>query len=228
MRLAILGVASLALLSTGQTRPPPAPTGTITGNVKLVMNGNPISIDKNVWVYVEHETPQPMDIGKGKKFTIKQQGQKFNPLIVVIPTGATVEFPNLDKNKHSVFSPRKDQWPGFDLARFDQGAPDKERTFKVAGEYDIYCDMHPKMAATVKVVPTMYSAQVDESGNYTLAVPPGNYWVWAWTPGDAKSRSTGKIAVGAGATVPVAALNVQAKPLPTTHLDKNGNPYKYP
>jgi len=46
---------------------------------------------------------------------------------------------------------------------------------------EVYCHLHPNMAATVVVTPNRWYARPDSSGRYRIPdVPPGQYTVVAW------------------------------------------------
>jgi plastocyanin len=82
--------------------------------------------------------------------TILQQGIAFKPGSVKVNVGGQVIFRNEDPFGHNVYSPSKG-------GIFDIGlqAPDSETSvaFKEAGDYIIQCRIHPKMKATVTVMP---------------------------------------------------------------------------
>jgi plastocyanin len=109
---------------------------------------------------------------------IEQLDRRFSPDIVAVPVGSTVSFPNMDPIFHNIFSLSKPR--SFDLGSYDKG---ETRTvlFPKPGIVEIYCHLHPNMAATVVVTPNRWYAQSDKSGHYRIQdVPPGNYTIVAW------------------------------------------------
>jgi plastocyanin len=109
---------------------------------------------------------------------IQQLDRRFLPDLVVVPAGSTVSFPNMDPIFHSVFSLSKAK--AFDLGSYDKGETRKV-LFSKPGIVDVYCHLHPNMAATVVVTPNRWYARVDSSGHYQIPdVPPGQYTVVAW------------------------------------------------
>jgi len=121
-----------------------------------------------------------------------QKGLLFQPHIVVVQVGTTVDFLNSDKVAHNVFWPSLMQGtkklPGKNLGTWPQG---EKRSFKFdqPGVAAMLCNVHPEMSGYVVVVPTPYHATTDKSGNYKIEnVPDGQYNVVAWHEG-AKSSS---------------------------------------
>jgi plastocyanin len=121
-----------------------------------------------------------------------QKGLLFQPHLLVIEAGTTVDFLNSDKVAHNVFWPSLMQGtkklPGKNLGTWPQG---EKRPFKFdqPGVASLLCNVHPEMAAYIVVVPTAYHATTDKSGNYKIEnVPDGQYSVVAWHEG-AKSQS---------------------------------------
>lgn len=125
---------------------------------------------------------------------IEQRDRRFSPDIAVVPAGSSVSFPNMDPIFHNIFSLSKPK--SFDLGSYDKG---QTRTvlFPKPGIVEVYCHLHPNMAATVVVTPNRFYAQPDKSGQYQIPnVPPGTYTVVAW------HRTAGffrkQITIGAG------------------------------
>lgn len=157
-----------------------ASAGTISGKVSGV-NGESV-------VYVEaiagKTFPAPTE-----KPVIDQKGLMFQPHLVAVQQGTTVEFLNSDKVAHNVF------WTAIggnkklthNLGTWPQGEK-KSFKFDNPGEVPLLCNVHPEMSAYIVVVPTPYFATTDKSGNYKIEnVPDGSYNVTAWHEGAKKS-----------------------------------------
>lgn len=176
MKVVVPIIATLALSAS-------AFAGTISGKVSGV-NGESV-------VYV--------DTIQGKTFpapaehpVIDQKGLLFQPHILVVLAGTTVDFLNSDKVAHNVFWPSIQQGgkklPGKNLGTWPQG---EKRSFKFdqPGAAALLCNVHPEMGGYVVVSPTPYYATTDKSGNYKIEnVPDGQYNVVAWHEG-AKNQS---------------------------------------
>jgi plastocyanin len=114
-----------------------------------------------------------------------QKSLLFQPHILIVQVGATVDFLNSDKVAHNIFWPsvsgnkkmshNMGTWPSGEKRAFKFDAP---------GVVPLLCNVHPEMSAYVLVVPTPYYAETDAEGNYKLQnVPDGSYTVSAWHEG---------------------------------------------
>jgi plastocyanin len=193
--------------------PPPAPEaapGNIRGKVS-VPGGEPVA-----YVYVENITAPPV---KGQKVSIEQVGKKFVPAWAVVQRGTTITFPNRDNIYHNVFSLSSGNT--FDLGLYNAGAEAKTHTFMEPGAVDIYCNIHPQMAASALVVPNRYFAKVKADGSFEIAgVPAGRRKVVAWAPGS--RLATEWVEVAGGHT---ADLNLKLDPKSPGHKNKSGQSY---
>jgi len=150
-------------------------------SVKLGKAGDedPIAFERSrVVVYLEGEVAGNAAAADPKPVEIKQIDRQFVPDLAVVPVGATVSFPNMDPIFHDVYSLSK-------VKSFDLGAYDKGQTRRVAfikpGVVEVYCHLHPNMAATIVVLANRYYARPDRDGQYRIAkVPPGHYTLVAW------------------------------------------------
>jgi plastocyanin len=125
-----------------------------------------------------------------KHFLMDQKGLLFQPHILVVPVGATVDFLNSDKVAHNVFWPAVggDKKAGHNLGTWPQGEK-KSWKFDHAGVAPLFCNVHPEMSGAVVVSPTPYYAEADKSGNYKIEnVPDGQYSVVAWGEGMKESK----------------------------------------
>jgi len=212
--------APLLLLLVGAAPAPPA--GTITGSVLAVQNGARVT-SPYVYVYLRPVKPPVKAPGEGMKFEIHQKGEAFVPNVLVVPRGAVVAFPNDDGNtSHNVFSPTE---PHFDLGRAN-GTESRNLNQKFDDDlaFDIYCDIHQKMWAKVKVVDSTYIAPVKD-GSYSFGnVAPGSYQVVAWAPSSTEVMSE-RITVTDGQTVTPKQLHLQLQRIDVEHTRIDGSPY---
>jgi plastocyanin len=122
--------------------------------------------------------PASSDPSSPAVFTIEQLNRRFSPDLLVLPVGSTVSFPNMDPIFHNIFSLSKAK--SFDLGSYDKGKT-REVVFPKPGVVDVYCHLHPNMAATIVVTPNRWFARSDKSGQYRIEdVPPGKYTLVAW------------------------------------------------
>jgi plastocyanin len=119
------------------------------------------------------------------KPVMDQKGLVFNPHVMVVQQGATVEFLNSDTVQHNVFWPsisgnKKD---GHNLGTWPKGEK-KSFQFTTPGVVPLLCNVHPEMSGYIVVSPTPYFAETDASGSYKIDnVPDGKYNVVAWHEG---------------------------------------------
>ena len=152
---------------------------------------------------------------------IEQKGRRFVPDLVGVTVGDKVEFPNRDPFLHNVFSqspPRK-----FDLGSFKKGES-KDRKFENPGVVEVYCNIHPEMAATILVLPNRRHTRAGADGKFVLdGVPPGTWTVFAYTRRATKPASAKvTVAAGADATIELALVRGAEQP----HANKYGEKYR--
>lgn len=158
-----------------------AAAGTIAGKVSGVSGESVVYVDG-----IQGKTfPAPTE-----HLVMDQKGLMFQPHLMVVQQGATVDFLNSDKVAHNVFwtSIGGNKKLGHNLGTWPQG---EKRSFKFdnPGAVPLLCNVHPEMSAYIVVAPTPYHATTDKSGNYKIEnVPDGSYTVTAWHEG-AKNQS---------------------------------------
>jgi plastocyanin len=214
--LLIIAIAGLAGLA-GFTIPASAQVGgRVVGTVMVTeSDGLPASTAEVIVYVVGFAEP-----GTDQVTTITQKGRKFIPDLVAITANERVEFPNHDPFLHNVFSQSSTR--KFDLGSYKRGET-KERQFPAAGVVDVYCNIHPEMAATILVLPNRRHTRVDAGGHFVLeGVPPGHWTVFAYTRRATKPTSA-KVTVEAGAETRVNLAIIRgAQP---QHLNKYGEKY---
>lgn len=147
-------------------------------------------------VVLEPATPQEYPAPAGPA-VMDQRGQQFIPTLLVARTGQPVEFRNGESIVHNVYVTRRSTGTEVFNVGTDPGQS-HTHTFEQAGQYEVACDIHPGMLATVIVVATPYYAVADSFGNFAIMnVPPGSY-----------ALATAQGGTGAGHTVEVAGAHV--------------------
>jgi plastocyanin len=140
---------------------------------------DPLAYERShVVIYLEGPSPKADSAASASPPQIEQIDRQFSPDLLVVSVGATVSFPNMDPIYHNIFSLSKPRV--FDLGSYDEG---QTRTveFPTPGVVEVYCHLHPNMAATIFVAPNRWYARADKSGQYRIAeVPPGRYTLVAW------------------------------------------------
>ncbi len=155
--------------------------GSISGKVSGVAGESAVYVEAAAGKTYPAPTAHP---------TIDQKGLMFQPHIVAVQVGTTVDFLNSDTVAHNVF------WTGVggnkklthNLGTWPKG---EKRSFKFdnPGAVPLLCNVHPEMSGYVVVSPTPYFAVTDKSGDFKIeGVPDGSYTVTAWHEG-AKNQS---------------------------------------
>ena len=177
-------ITGTILIKKKLTRP------SVTASVSVYQRGTAVKLGKDVEqdpiayersrvvIYLEGPVPPVQNPDPPATQQIKQLDRRFVPDMVVVPVGSTVSFPNMDPIFHNIYSLSKPK--SFDLGSYDKGETRKV-AFPKPGIIEIYCHLHPNMAATVFVVPNRWYARPDSNGQYRISdVPPGQYTVVAW------------------------------------------------
>jgi plastocyanin len=130
-----------------------------------------------------------------KPVTMDQKGLRFEPHVLVVQVGTTVDFLNSDKVQHNVFWPSisGDKKKTHNMGTWPTG---QKKAFKFTdpGVVTLLCNVHPEMSGFIIVSPTPYSAETAADGAYAIAnVPDGEYTVNAWHEG--KKLQSKKITV---------------------------------
>lgn len=120
-----------------------------------------------------------MSAAKGKPatgtYTMKQSDLTFDPYILVVPVGAEVSFPNLDRVRHHVYSFSKGN--RFELKLY--GKEDhRSVTFDNPGIVAIGCNIHDEMVGYIRVVESAAFGKTGADGHLALDMSPGKVTVW--------------------------------------------------
>jgi plastocyanin len=171
--LAIFGVITVLSLAVN--------AGTIGGKVSGVTGESVVYVDAISGKTFPSPTQHPV---------MDQKGLMFQPHLLAVQQGTSVDFLNSDKVAHNVFwiSISGNKKLGHNLGTWPQG---EKRSFKFdnPGAVPLLCNVHPEMSGYIVVAPTPYFATSDKSGSYKIEnVPDGTYTVTAWHEG-AKNQS---------------------------------------
>ena len=148
----------------------------VSGVVRAESASSELTTPSVVWLSPIGTTDAPPIVPMHAVLT--QKNKAFEPHLLVITRGSTVDFPNHDPWFHNVFSL-------FDGKRFDLGLYEAgtSRTvhFDREGISFIFCNIHPEMSAVVVVLGSPYFAVTDKQGGYSISgVPAGRYMLHVW------------------------------------------------
>lgn len=194
--------------------------GRVVGKVTITeADGKATSADVIVYVVGYAE---PGTTGQATA-VIAQKGRKFVPDLIAVTVGESVSFPNQDNFLHNVFSQSTAR--KFDLGSFRKGDA-KQKDFTTAGVVDVYCNIHPEMAATILVLPNKRHTHAKPDGTFVIdGVKPGNWTVFAYARRALKPASTPVTVVAGQDATANLSLTRGAEP---PHVNKFGEKYKDP
>ena len=166
---------------------------------------------------------EPVDAAAPRRpgrFTLRQKNKTFQPSVLAIPSGSTVEFPNEDAIFHNVFSLSGPQ--PFDLGLYRGGAS-RSSTFTSPAAYRVFCNIHPQMTTLIVVVPTPFVTLADAAGRYSLDLPPGRYRLTALS--DRAAAVTAEVTSLAGAVTASELQLDESRFVSVAHKNKHGQDY---
>lgn len=164
-----------------------------------------------------------------KRLQLVQKNKSFQPHLLVVPIGSSVDFPNRDPFFHNVFS----LFDGkrFDLGLYEAGTSNSVRFDRVGVSF-LFCNIHPEMSAIVVAVDTPYYGLSNRQGNVTIAnLPDGKYELRVWyersLPEDLKALT--RIVTVSSATRDLGSISIPENPsFSPEHKNKYGQDYTPP
>jgi plastocyanin len=153
-----------------------ATAGTISGKVTGVPGASVVFVEAIPGKTFPVPAEQPV---------MAQRRLMFQPHILPVQQGSTVEFLNSDSAAHNVFwvSVGGNKRLGHNLGTWPQN---EKRAFKfdTPGAVPLLCNVHSEMSGYIVVVPTPYFALTNQSGEYKIEnLPDGAYNLTAWHEG---------------------------------------------
>jgi plastocyanin len=202
----------------------------VIGRVTPYGGANPEGgVSAVVWLTpVGMQASDPPDV-KPVHSVLRQRNKTFEPHLLAVTKGSTVDFPNLDPWFHNVFSLFNGK--KFDLGLYEAGTT-RTVHFDREGVSYIFCNIHPEMSAVVVVVSSQYYAVAARNGEFSIAgVPPGHYALHVWAENslpETLAALTREVEVG-GTTHSVGTLRVrETEAAKAQHKNKYGQDYEPP
>jgi len=198
--LATPGYAADATITGTVPLPNPSPAAVMAKRYEVVSRAGVLSTIPPVsLVWLEGEFP---DADALPTVSLNQEEFVFEPALLPIQVGTTVEFPNFDPEYHNVFSYSATK--RFDLGRYlPNESPIPNQVFDVPGIVVVRCDIHEHMRAIILVIDSPFFVASDIAGAFRLeGLPAGNFTLKAWV--NSKTTLEMPVTLTDGQTVEVA------------------------
>jgi plastocyanin len=168
--LPVLLVAALFAAACGSddSAPAPAPAAAPPATSSEVSG----TVPRNALVTLLPAEPVPMPGGPA---VMDQYAKQFVPNVLYVRVGQPVEFRNSEDMPHNVMVTRR----GTGAAVFNVGTEPQQKhvhTFDRIGQFDVTCDIHPGMQATLIATNSPLSTIAGDNGQFALPnVKHGSY-----------------------------------------------------
>ena len=160
------------------TAPPPADAPTMTQVLGRAPAGALVMLEPATGVTLPEGTA-----------VLDQFSKAFVPETLFVRVGQPVIFKNSEDQLHNVTVVRLRTGTGVFSISQNQGDV-HTYTFEQAGEYDVSCDVHPGMRATVVASNTPYAVYADAQGAFSFQnITPGRYRLRVSSGGRETERS---------------------------------------
>jgi len=157
---------------------------------------------RHVFVYVKEGLEGRSFVVPGVPARVTQAGCTFEPHVIGMQAGQTLQIHNGDETMHNVYaSPVHNR--DFNIAQPVAGMTYEIVFRDVEVMISLSCDLHPWMRAYVGVVGSPYHAVTGEDGSFEIGgLPPGDYVVAAWH--ETMGEQTRQVSVAAGDSAEIA------------------------
>jgi len=169
-RLAVLIVTAALAAACGGSDPAPAAAPSVAPPATIAeVTG---TAPRNAIVTLLPADPVPMPAGPA---VMDQYAKQFVPNVLYVRVGQPVEFRNSEDMPHNVIVTRR----GTGAEVFNVSTEPQQKhvhTFDRVGQFDVTCDIHPGMQATLMATHSPLSIIAGDDGRFTLSnVTPGPY-----------------------------------------------------
>jgi plastocyanin len=160
-------------------------------------------------------TPPEARVSTLAHYEMRQQNRIFSPFVLAVPQGAKVDFPNLDRTRHHVYS--FSDAKQFEL-KLSIGATGDPIVFNKAGLVIIGCNIHDDIQAFIYVSKSAYFSVSNEAGQMQLTdLPTGEYQVNIWHPWQVNIQQPTSLTLNDGDNKLTIRINID-------HQDKPSSP----
>jgi plastocyanin len=134
----------------------------------------------NVVIYVKDGLGNYVFDTPKEPVTLNQKGCMYDPHVIALMAGQTLEVKNDDQTTHNIHPMPKDnrEW---NKVQSPGAAPIDDSFARPENAIPVKCNVHPWMKSYVFVFKNPYYAVTGKDGSFTLKnLPPGTYTVEAW------------------------------------------------
>jgi plastocyanin len=227
----LLTAVSFFGMGSGPLPAPVSGVATVTGSVEIT-NSRDAAVRRNkdysgVVLWLERlDRTVPLPAPAPRHAQMVQKERHFQPHVIAVPVGSTVEFPNRDPIYHNAFSTFSGQ--PFDTGLYKPGTSVRE-VFKSPGIVRVFCNIHPTMSAIIAVLPTPWYVLSGPTGKFSIPdVPPGDYRLRIYyeraLPDNLRFLEHPITVPEEGLTLPLISIS-ETGFIPAPHLNKYGKPY---
>jgi plastocyanin len=228
--LAAIGLCGGAILSWAQAPPATAQVEIVqrAGNQTIAAGTAADESDVVVWLSpLDHAAEPATDSAHIPQLI--QRNKAFEPHVLVVQAGTTVQFPNKDPFFHNVFSLFNGK--RFDLGLYEAGSSRTVRFDRVGVSF-LFCNIHEEMSAVIVSVDSPYFGLSDRAGHVTIPrVPAGRYQMHAWYERSLAEdlKALDRTVTISGATRNLEAIRIVNNPdFTLAHKNKYGEDYVPP
>jgi plastocyanin len=128
-------------------------------------------------------------------FEMSQKNRTFVPFVLAVTKGTKVDFPNLDRTRHHVYS--FSEAKPFELKLYI-GKTEAPILFDTPGLVALGCNIHDYMQAFIYVADSPFVAVTDNNGELTFAdLPQGQYQAKIWHPWQTNAMPLSELTISA-------------------------------
>ncbi|MGI1987575.1 methylamine utilization protein [Shewanella glacialipiscicola] len=169
----------------------------------------------------------PTQVADVQHYQMSQKDRTFVPFVLAVPTGAKVDFPNLDRTRHHVYS--FSETKPFELKLY-VGQAEVPILFDKSGLVALGCNIHDYMQAFIYVADSPLVAVANDNGEIQFnGLAVGQYKVKLWHPWQKMATEPTDLFITQGHNSLSLSLDIvrQAKPSAPPagfgHFDAEGN-----
>ena len=170
----------------------------------------------NIVVYLKEapdDMPEEAATPPEEKVVFDQKGCVFEPHVIAVQAGQTIEVKSSDGVAHNVRANFFNN-PGFNFVVQANGSKDVTMQLGESAPSSIACDIHPYMIAFWMVTDHPYVAVTDAEGNFEIKnLPEGKHKFRVWHEAAGYIDRSMKVEIEAGETTDLGDIDVEADDL---------------